>query len=56
MTWIKGEAVGMKFTPDGTGGGWLEWREVQVRKGFRPKVVQRRIYKEAHKAPVKETA
>ena len=57
MTWIKGEPGGLKFTPDGTGGGWLEWDEIQMRKGFRPKKVHRRIRKEAltsADAPVKE--
>lgn len=51
MAHIKGNAMKMKFTPDGTGGGWLEWDEVLVRKGFRNKVVHRKIYKEAVKAP-----
>lgn len=44
---VKGAPKGMKFTPDGTGGGWLEWDELVVRKGFRPKLVHRKIRKEA---------
>ena len=56
MTWIRGEAMGMKFTPTGDGGGWLEWDEIQVRKGFRRKKVHRRIRKEALASVEKENA
>jgi hypothetical protein len=47
MTRIRGDATGMRFIPDGSGGGWLEWDEIVVRRGFRPRRVRRRIRKEA---------
>jgi len=51
MAHVKGDAIGMRFTPDtdGNGGGWLEWDDIVVRKGFRPKRVHRKIRKEPMK-------
>jgi len=51
MAHIKGDAIGLTFTPDkdGDGSGWLEWDEILVRKGFRNKRIHRRIRKEAAK-------
>jgi hypothetical protein len=36
------------FTTDGSGGGILEWEELVVRKGFRPRWVKRRVRKEPY--------
>ena len=49
MPYIKGEPLNLKFTPDkdGDGGGWLEWDEEVVRKGFRNKRVHRKIRKDS---------
>jgi hypothetical protein len=51
MAHIKGAPRGLTFTPDkdGDGSGWLEWDEVLVRKGFRNKIIHRRVRKEAAK-------
>jgi hypothetical protein len=35
------------FTPDGTGGGTLTWRERVIRPGFRPNTRERSLRKEA---------
>ncbi len=47
MAHTQSDVRNTKFTPDETGGGWLEWDELVVRRGFRTRVEHRRIRKEA---------
>lgn len=48
VQFVKGS---QRFTPDGTGGGTLTWKERVTRPGFRPAIRERSMKKEALSGP-----